>query len=242
MRTNIPKPKAVDLELVNIRKQAHLHNKSKGITGVLYYFPHNNLFYQRLEGSEADVKDLLARITKDRRHYNVKLERSMPGERLFTCWSMHFEPKVNFYEAFSAGFNPDVLYRKTLYALKKELKMKMRKNATMRSRMLKLMSRINVKMDTSSPTSSCAGSPGSAKLSLIQEVQEVSIDPLGRTSSCGISSKPSSRAGSSTLDLCPRSSERKASPAEFTQYDGEHKMRPCEIKEEACQMEKVASK
>lgn len=166
----------------------------------------------------------------------------MPGERLFTCWSMHFEPKVNFYEAFSAGFNPDVLYRKTLYALKKELKTKIRKDVAMKKRTLKLISGKKTDAVGSTTTSSCAGSDKRSMLSMVQEVQEVSMDPPGRTSSCGISSKPSSRAGSSTFDMRRRSaSERKASPDEFTQHH-DQKTRPHEIKEEACQAKIAANK
>lgn len=44
-RTNIPEKGQPDTELVTIRNRAVVHNASKGITGVLYYFPHNNTFY-----------------------------------------------------------------------------------------------------------------------------------------------------------------------------------------------------
>lgn len=145
-------------------------NKRQNITGVLYYFPHNNTFYQRLEGEENKVKELFQKIKADERHYDVQMQRDMPGHRIFTHWSMHFEPKVDFYVAFSAGFQPDMLYRNTLYLLNKT------REAAKQASIFKALAR-----------SSEAGSP---RLSV--------IDELSSRDACIESSPPYNVAGTST--------------------------------------------
>ncbi|MCG8673318.1 MAG: BLUF domain-containing protein [Pseudomonadales bacterium] len=76
-------------ELVNLARQSQQHNTDKDITGMLLY--KNQSFMQLLEGQEADILELMAKIKKDQRHTRIRVlffesvkNRSMP------YWSMGF--------------------------------------------------------------------------------------------------------------------------------------------------------
>ena len=77
-------------DLENILYSSNLNNKKSGITGVLIH--KNDFFIQLLEGSENNVKELLAVIIKDRRHKNLQIlkEWASTEPRYFDKWSMSF--------------------------------------------------------------------------------------------------------------------------------------------------------
>lgn len=80
-------PPKLKLVLINAR----LRNREVGVTGILVY--HAGLFLQALEGDEAPVRAIFARIEKDRRHGDISVLRSdtTPGKRrIFGEWSMGF--------------------------------------------------------------------------------------------------------------------------------------------------------
>lgn len=75
--------------LVALLEHARRSNAERGITGMLLY--QNGRYMQMLEGEDAAVRDLYARISADRRHRDVRLVAS--GElpkRHFSDWSMGF--------------------------------------------------------------------------------------------------------------------------------------------------------
>jgi len=73
----------------DILEVARTHNKTKDITGVLFYDALQ--FMQCLEGPRQDVNELYRNILNDRRHQNVQLlEYCEPKGRLFADWSMGF--------------------------------------------------------------------------------------------------------------------------------------------------------
>jgi len=76
-------------ELTEILAQARSRNSDAGISGLLVY--HDGSFLQLLEGPEAAVDALVARIKKDPRHHKFKLLlRDTVAEKEFDDWSMGF--------------------------------------------------------------------------------------------------------------------------------------------------------
>jgi hypothetical protein len=72
-----------------ILDEARAHNAAHSITGVLIYS--GSHFAQVLEGSESDLKALLASIRSDVRHQDVRTLLSAPlAVRQFDNWSMGF--------------------------------------------------------------------------------------------------------------------------------------------------------
>lgn len=100
--------KAEDIQ--DILETSTKFNVEHNITGCLLY--HNDEFLQIIEGEEKDVKELFEHIKKDKRHTNVMiLEEGYTTERLFTNWSMAYQPlesnlanKIN-KELFASNFN-----------------------------------------------------------------------------------------------------------------------------------------
>jgi len=69
---------------------ARRNNPALGVTGMLLY--RDGGFMQALEGEEAVVRDLYARIARDRRHQGLITILAEPAERReFADWSMGFE-------------------------------------------------------------------------------------------------------------------------------------------------------
>ncbi|HVW75528.1 MAG TPA: BLUF domain-containing protein [Rhizomicrobium sp.] len=66
------------------------NNAMMGITGLLLYI--DGGFLQMLEGDERALRELHARISTDRRHWDLRLmlDREV-GQRAFPGWSMGFE-------------------------------------------------------------------------------------------------------------------------------------------------------
>lgn len=80
-----------DDHLLQLLERARHFNKAHAITGILLYGSHK--FMQVLEGDEATVHALYARIRLDQRHRNVQLYRDQPcAQRTFGQWQMAFHP------------------------------------------------------------------------------------------------------------------------------------------------------
>lgn len=100
--------KATDIQ--DILKKSEKFNAQHNLTGCLLY--HKDEFLQIIEGEEKDVKELFEHIKKDKRHTDVMvLEEGFTNQRLFTNWSMAYQPlesnlvnKIN-RELFASNFN-----------------------------------------------------------------------------------------------------------------------------------------
>jgi|GEM_PF-141590 len=78
-----------DLQLAKLLAQSRAFNAVHGLTGVLLYS--QGSIVQLLEGSEATVHAVFARIVQDPRHTRViKLADGSTSRRLFAQWSMGF--------------------------------------------------------------------------------------------------------------------------------------------------------
>lgn len=77
------------LGLMNLLEDAVYINKSKEITGVLFY--DYGVFGQILEGQAKDVESVWLKISRDIRHKDIRiLEVNRIKERNFSNWSMNF--------------------------------------------------------------------------------------------------------------------------------------------------------
>ena len=91
-----------DGELAAILDVSRRNNVAWGVTGALAY--HDRAFVQVLEGPEAAVEALLARIARDPRHTEVTVcDRSRVDGRAFGAWSMGW---VRASDLARAGFDP----------------------------------------------------------------------------------------------------------------------------------------
>jgi Sensors of blue-light using FAD len=96
-RSQVPADKR-DIELGNIFRVARAKNAAQGITGALLLY--DDWFAQTLEGDEAAVRSLFARIQQDPRHDAVQVrEEGMVATRVFSRWAMakvgeHGEPDI----------------------------------------------------------------------------------------------------------------------------------------------------
>ena len=83
--TRIMSSEDIDSLLVVVRA----NNATIGITGVLLYG--DGRFFQYLEGAQADVDNVYARIYDSKRHNHiVELEYRQISQRLFRKWFMGF--------------------------------------------------------------------------------------------------------------------------------------------------------
>ena len=84
--------------LADILKIARSKNAELGVTGALMLY--DDWFAQVLEGPQAAVEDLYARIKHDTRHDMIRLNEAGPAQkRLFGKWAMavvaeHHEPDM----------------------------------------------------------------------------------------------------------------------------------------------------
>lgn len=79
-----------DAELKELLRQAQQGNERLGITGALVYG--DGQFMQIMEGEQAALEDLYARLGQDRRHKGLfKLADRPITERRFSEWSMAFQ-------------------------------------------------------------------------------------------------------------------------------------------------------
>jgi hypothetical protein len=75
--------------LVSLLKQARTNNQQRKITGFLLYS--DRQFLQLIEGEQAEVTKLYAKLTQDPRHSGViKLADKPITHRSFAEWSMAF--------------------------------------------------------------------------------------------------------------------------------------------------------
>ncbi len=94
----LPKQGKDDAALAEILKVARLKNASLGITGALMLY--DDWFAQVLEGPQAAVEALYARIKADPRHDAIRLTEAGPApKRQFEKWAMaivaeHHEPDM----------------------------------------------------------------------------------------------------------------------------------------------------
>ena len=78
-----------DDDLTALLEKSRTNNRPKWITGMLLH--HAGCFLQVLEGEEAAVRALAARIANDPRHGQfVVLHEEHTDQRLFPDWSMGF--------------------------------------------------------------------------------------------------------------------------------------------------------
>jgi hypothetical protein len=71
-------------ELVNVSIR---NNKDDGVTGILVAL--QDVFIQALEGPVDSVRNTYARISRDRRHWDLKIIAQGPvASRLFNDWNM----------------------------------------------------------------------------------------------------------------------------------------------------------
>lgn len=78
-------------DLKKLLMNARLRNREVAVTGMLVY--HDGMFLQALEGEEADVLGIYARIGKDPRHHELQVlhrNSSLGKRRMFGEWSMGF--------------------------------------------------------------------------------------------------------------------------------------------------------
>lgn len=80
-----------DAELRDLLEVSRRWNSQRDITGLLLYGA--GVFFQVLEGTEADVKSLFTKIQTDERHHNIlrAAEREVL-ERSFGDWAMGYTP------------------------------------------------------------------------------------------------------------------------------------------------------
>ena len=103
--------------LAEILRVARSNNASLGITGALMLY--DDWFAQVLEGPQAAVENLYARIKKDSRHDAIRLNEAGPvAKRLFGKWAMavvaeHHEPDMPLV-ATSGGLAQGAPWRVTL--------------------------------------------------------------------------------------------------------------------------------
>jgi hypothetical protein len=75
--------------LERILETARRENARLGVTGLLLY--HDGCFFQVLEGEEADVRAVYARIARDPRHSGlILLQQTRAAARCFPEWSMGY--------------------------------------------------------------------------------------------------------------------------------------------------------
>lgn len=78
-----------EAELVRLLEEARANNKRRNITGILVYS--DRQFMQLIEGEEADLASLYAKLAQDPRHTGViKLADKPIVTRSFSEWSMAF--------------------------------------------------------------------------------------------------------------------------------------------------------
>lgn len=83
--------KGVDPGVARILAKSRSNNRKNDLVGVLYFG--DGCFFQCLEGEEAAVDRLYAKILQDPRHKDLKIiSRKAIEERSFGDWSMKYVP------------------------------------------------------------------------------------------------------------------------------------------------------
>jgi len=82
---------AVDPVVARILAKSRANNRKNGLVGVLYFG--DGCFFQCLEGEEAAVDTLYAKLEQDPRHRELKiLSRTSIATPTFQDWSMKYVP------------------------------------------------------------------------------------------------------------------------------------------------------
>lgn len=77
--------------LADLLRQARTYNQSHRLTGLLLYAADTKEFVQVLEGAQAEVQQLYARIAHDPRHKHAfVLHEGAAESRMFPDWRMGF--------------------------------------------------------------------------------------------------------------------------------------------------------
>ena len=93
-----------DDELKELLSTARANNTSLDVSGMLLY--HQGSFMQVLEGEQAAVESVFAKIEKDDRHSNATvLYRGEAEDRTFESWAMGFLPSRSLSDI-PEGFHP----------------------------------------------------------------------------------------------------------------------------------------
>jgi Sensors of blue-light using FAD len=83
--------KGIEPNVGRILLKSRINNKSKNITGVMYFG--DGCFFQCLEGDVDAVDTLFESLKNDPRHSDVQLlSRNAISERSFAGWEMKFVP------------------------------------------------------------------------------------------------------------------------------------------------------
>ena len=97
--------------LSEIMDAAVVSNKSKGITGILFF--DYGYFGQILEGQRTKVEETFERIKRDKRHQNIKLlGLSKIDHRRFPDWAMRLFNAEEFAEQFFAVFRNTAKFKR----------------------------------------------------------------------------------------------------------------------------------
>lgn len=79
--------------LADLLRQARAYNQAHRLTGLLLYAADTQEFVQVLEGLQAEVQSLYAKIARDPRHKHAFVLHEGPAEtRMFPDWRMGFAP------------------------------------------------------------------------------------------------------------------------------------------------------
>ncbi|ABS62029.1 BLUF domain protein [Parvibaculum lavamentivorans DS-1] len=84
------RPKLTDEDVRDILRSSTHNNRRCGLSGMLLLI--DGVFFQVLEGEQAQVEETFVRISRDRRHSGlVRVVAEERAERSFPNWSMGFE-------------------------------------------------------------------------------------------------------------------------------------------------------
>ena len=93
-----------DNELNELLTVARKNNHARGVSGMLLY--HGGSFIQVLEGDQAEVETIFAKIEQDPRHENASvLLKGDVEERTFEAWAMGYVPTKS-KKDIPEGFHP----------------------------------------------------------------------------------------------------------------------------------------
>ena len=81
----------IEPNVARILAKSRINNRRKGLVGVLYFG--DGCFFQCLEGDEAAIDALYARLQSDGRHKDIKLfSRKQINALSYADWSMKYVP------------------------------------------------------------------------------------------------------------------------------------------------------
>jgi hypothetical protein len=115
-------PSEREARIALLRKVALSRNRRLHLTGALVY--DNHWFAQALEGELQHVEEIFERISRDKRHTNIRVaSKTIVSERLFGNWAMGFAERSLENERlfgrhwFNATRSPSLMSEKSLLKL-----------------------------------------------------------------------------------------------------------------------------